>query len=106
MARKVDKKIPIFTTDADAIDFMETADLSEYDLSGGIPSAEFFRRVDEMRKTRAISLRLPQYVLDGLKAKADAAGVKYQTLIRALLEKAVGEGMGPKKAVHRAKKAA
>ena len=106
MARKVAKKMPFFTTDEEEIAFAETADLSEYDLSGGLPSAEFFRRVDALRKTKPISLRLPQYVLDGLKAQADANGMKYQTLIRSLLEKAVEEGIAAKKAGPKGKRAA
>jgi len=31
------KKIPTFRTDKEAQDFVDTADLTEYDLSGGTP---------------------------------------------------------------------
>jgi len=33
------KKLPVLTTDAEAVEFIENADLSEHDLSGFIPSA-------------------------------------------------------------------
>jgi predicted DNA binding CopG/RHH family protein len=106
MARKLKKKLPVLLTDEAAIAFAENADLSEYDLSGFIPSAEFFDRVDKMRKTAPITIRLPQYVIDTFKAEATASGEKYQTLIRTLLEKAVRERTGAKKVSPRGKKAA
>jgi predicted DNA binding CopG/RHH family protein len=68
------KKLPDLTTDAEAIEFIENADLSEHELSGFIPSAEFFARVDAERKLTPVTIRLP--------------GVPYQRLMRATLETA------------------
>jgi predicted DNA binding CopG/RHH family protein len=82
------KKLPALTTDAEAIEFIENADLSEHELSGFIPSAEFFARVDAERKLTPVTIRLPVAVVEKFKARAKATGVPYQRLMRATLETA------------------
>jgi len=79
------KKLPVLTTDAEAVEFIENADLSEHDLSGFIPSAEFFARVDAERKLTPVTIRLP---VAKFKARAKATGVPYQRLMRVTLETA------------------
>ena len=37
-------KIPIFRTDEEAENLVDTADLADFDLSGGIPTAEWMQR--------------------------------------------------------------
>ncbi len=82
------KKLPDLTTDAEAIEFIEKADLSEHDLGGFIPSAEFFARVDAERKLTPVTIRLPIAVVEKFKARAKETGVPYQRLMRATLETA------------------
>ena len=78
------KKIPDFKTDAEAEAFVDTADLSGYDLSGFKPM-----RFEFQPKTANVTMRLPSGLLKAVRAKADAEGIPYQRFIRATLEQAV-----------------
>ncbi len=79
------KKLPVLKTDKQAEDFVENADLSEYDLSGFKPVKFEFSAKDER-----INMRLPAALLKAVQIKAKAAGMPYQRFIRATLEKEVG----------------
>ncbi len=81
---KAKKKIPTFKTDAEAERFVESADLSDYDLSGGT-----FVRFEFAKKSARVNMRLPDELLDAVKEKADARGIPYQRFIREALEVAV-----------------
>jgi predicted DNA binding CopG/RHH family protein len=83
------KTIPALKTDEDAEQFVETADLSDYDLSGFMPAQFEFQAKD-----RQINMRLPQPLLDAVKAAAKRGGMPYQRFIRQALERAVTGGMG------------
>ena len=78
------KKIPRLLSDKQAEDFLEHADLSEYDLSG-------FKRVhfEFEEKDRAVSVRLPESLYKVVKKKAANEGIKTQRFIRRALERAV-----------------
>lgn len=78
------KTFPDFKTDEEAEHFVDTADLSEYDMSGFVPFKFEFANKDER-----INMRLPSSLLLAVKAKAKVAGIPYQRFIRATLEKAV-----------------
>jgi predicted DNA binding CopG/RHH family protein len=78
------KPMPSLATDADAQRFVATADLSEYDLSGFRPLHFEFEP-----KAAAMHMRLPQSLLDALKAKAKAKGMPYTRYVRLLLERDV-----------------
>jgi predicted DNA binding CopG/RHH family protein len=54
-------------------------------LSGFIPSAEFFARVDAERKMAPVTIGLPIAVVEKFKARAKETGVPYQRLMRATL---------------------
>ncbi|MFY9967948.1 MAG: CopG family antitoxin, partial [Roseiarcus sp.] len=59
------KPIPTFKTDREAEDFVAKADLTAYDLSGG-QVVRF-----EMRpKDKAVSLRLPEKLLEAVRGEA------------------------------------
>ena len=77
------KKVPNFKSDEEAEDFVATADLSEYDLSGEIVRFEF------APKAARVSMRLPESLLAEVRAKASAKGIPYQRFIREALERAV-----------------
>ena len=78
------KAIPTFRTDKDAEDFVATADLTEYDLSGGQ-----IMRFEMKRKDRSVNLRLPKELLEAVRRRARDAGIPYQRFIRMALERAV-----------------
>ncbi len=77
---KVDP-MPSFTNDAEAARFVDTADLSTYDLTGFKPM-----RFEFEAKAAVLNMRLPQNLLDALKRKAKARGVPYTRYVRLLLE--------------------
>lgn len=75
------KPMPSLRSDADAEKFVDTADLSQYDLSGFKPM-----RFEIAPKEAALNMRLPGALLDAVKAKAKAKGVPYARYVRMLLE--------------------
>ncbi|MDR1944424.1 MAG: BrnA antitoxin family protein [Synergistaceae bacterium] len=78
------KRMPSFRSDAEAEGFVETADLSEYDLSGFKPM-----RFEVEPKSAALNMRLPQSLLEAVKIKAKEEGIPYTRYIRLILEQAV-----------------
>ena len=78
------RKLPRFKTDADAEEFIATADLSDYDLS-----SMRMMRFEFQPKRERVNMRLPKLLLDAVKASAEKAGVPYQRFIRHALEAAV-----------------
>jgi predicted DNA binding CopG/RHH family protein len=80
------KKFPILTTDDDAECFVETADLTEYDLSELKPMHFELRKKDAR-----VNMRLPVNLLSAVKAKATKLGIPYQRLIRLSLEEIVSK---------------
>jgi len=78
------KTIPTFKMDKEAEDFVATADLTEYDLSGGQ-----VMRFEMKRKDKSINLRLPEQLLEAVRRRAHDAGIPYQRFIRMALERAV-----------------
>jgi len=75
------KQIPSLRSDSEAEKFVETADLTKFDLSGFKPM-----RFEIEPKSAALHLRLPQALLDGLKDRAKAKGVPYTRYVRMLVE--------------------
>jgi len=78
------KQLPTFATDEEAEHFVDTADLSEYDLSGFVPLDLGFGE-----PTGELCIRLPEQLLAAVKAKAKERGIPYTRLIRDALERAV-----------------
>jgi predicted DNA binding CopG/RHH family protein len=74
------KKIPTFRTDEEAEDFVATADLSEYDLSGKLVRFEF------EPKAGRVNMRLPESLIKTLKDRAKKRGVPYQRFMREMIE--------------------
>ena len=75
------KPMPSLKSDADAEQFVATADLSQFDLSGFKPM-----RFEFEPKAAALNMRLPQNLLDAVKLKAKARGMPYTRYVRLLLE--------------------
>jgi predicted DNA binding CopG/RHH family protein len=78
------KAIPPFSSDEAAERFVETADLSEYDLSG-------FKRMslEALMKEVQVNVRLPQPLYQAVKDAAAKQGVPYSRFVRSALEAAV-----------------
>ncbi len=75
------KQMPGMTSDAQAEEFIDTQDLSSYDLSGFKPM-----RFEIEPKTAAMNMRMPQSLFDALKVKAKSKGIPYTRYVRLLLE--------------------
>ncbi|KGF70442.1 hypothetical protein LL06_04840 [Hoeflea sp. BAL378] len=78
------KQFPRFDTDAEAEEFVENADLSEYDFSQFKPMGFEFEK-----KTKQINLRMPESLVDAIKARAKQRDIPYQRLIREAIENAL-----------------
>jgi predicted DNA binding CopG/RHH family protein len=77
-------KIPSFHTIEDAESFVETADLSEFDLSDFKPMHFEFEP-----KSKTLNMRVPESLLEALKAKAKAKGIPYTRYVRQVLEQSI-----------------
>lgn len=78
------KPLPPLKSDEDAERFVDEADLSDYDLSGFRPG-----RFEFERKLARVNMRLPEALLDAVKAKARARHIPYQRFIREAIERAL-----------------
>jgi predicted DNA binding CopG/RHH family protein len=82
--KKTKKKLPTFKSDREAELFVDRADLSEYDLSGGQ-----FVRFEMKPKNKSINLRISEQLFDAIRKQARRIGVPYQRFIRMKLEQVV-----------------
>lgn len=80
------KTIPVFETDQQAQEFVDTANLAEYDLSGGVPVQFEFEA-----KAAHINMRVPRSLLDAVKERARVRGIPYTRFIRQLIEREVSQ---------------
>ena len=81
--RKTRKSIPKFKSESEERAFWETHDSTDYvDWS----TAQQIALPNLKPSTKTISLRLPQHLLDSIKAAANARDVPYQSLIKVWLQ--------------------
>jgi predicted DNA binding CopG/RHH family protein len=80
--RKPEKSIPKFRSEAEERAFWEKHDSADY-LDWSTARAVVLPNLKPTTKT--ISLRLPQHMLDSIKAAANARDVPYQSLIKVWL---------------------
>ena len=80
------KSMPTLLSDHAAEEFLESADLSSYDLSGFKPM-----RFETEPKSASLNMRLPSSLLAALKAKAKLKGIPYTRYVRILLESDIAE---------------
>ena len=86
MSRKKRKPIPSFRSEAEERQFWETYDSSDYvDWTQG----ERVRFAKLKPTTKAISLRLPESLLERIKVAANKRDMPYQSLIKAWLSEKV-----------------
>lgn len=79
-------KIPKFKNEDDEAQFWANLDLSEY-----LEPSDFERVSFPNLKptTRSISIRIPEYLLNRVKEKANQINVPYQSLIKQYIQKGV-----------------
>ncbi|OLP56593.1 hypothetical protein BJF92_10880 [Rhizobium rhizosphaerae] len=75
------KPLPKLTSDDEAERFVETSDLTHYDLSGFKPV-----RFEFERKSAQLNMRVPASLLTEVKRQAAARNIPYTRLIREMLE--------------------
>jgi predicted DNA binding CopG/RHH family protein len=80
----MNKPFPKVTTD-EQLEALLEGDLSAYLTPKNLKPMPFERQA----KAARINMRLPQALLDSVKAMANAKGMPYQRFIRAALERAV-----------------
>jgi predicted DNA binding CopG/RHH family protein len=85
------KKPPTLRSDAEAEEFVDTADLSEYDFSEMVPMRDFLASFELKPKDEQVNLRLSSELLNAVKETAAANNMPYQRFIRIALERAVHE---------------
>jgi predicted DNA binding CopG/RHH family protein len=78
------KTIPTFKTDKEAERFVDTADLSKYDLSGLKPM-----RLEFEKKSAQLNMRVPKAMLEAVKRRSVVRGIPYTRFIREAVESAL-----------------
>ncbi len=82
---KIVKTIPLFLSEKAESDFWDRADSMDYFLAKGNV------RLQMPKRTKNISLRLPQRLIDRLKKLAALKDVPYQSLLKVYLDEKVRE---------------
>ena len=77
------RKVPVMTTDEEAEAFL-AQDLSDLDYSQFRPLTW-----EAEPKTARVNMRLPEALVQAVKARAAERGIPYQRLIREAIERAV-----------------
>ncbi|MGC5779741.1 CopG family antitoxin [Methylobacterium sp. NFXW15] len=80
------RPFPELTDDKAAEDLVDSTDLSDYDFSDMVPV-----RFELRRKDKSVSLRLPESLLDAVRARAEQAGMPTQRFMRLAIERALLE---------------
>lgn len=80
-------KLPKFKNEDDERDFWSKIDLSEYFDENDFEEVSF---PNLKPTTRSISIRIPEYMLNHLKEKANALMIPYQSLIKTYIQKGLG----------------
>ena len=81
------KKFSALRSDEEAERFVDSADLSEYDLSEFKPM-----RFELAKKEASLNMRLPSSLMNAIRAKAEALGIPYSRYVRMVLEAEVQRG--------------
>ena len=86
MSKKTLKQFPEFKSDEEAEQFVANTDLSDYDFSDFKPM-----RFEIAPKSAQLNMRLPEQLLQAVKAKAKERGIPYTRLVREVLERTVAK---------------
>lgn len=80
-------KLPKFASEDEERDFWSKVDLSDYYDESDFKSVYF---PDLKLTSQSISIRLPVYMLNRLKEKANSMNIPYQSYIKSVLGKQLG----------------
>lgn len=80
------KKIPLFKTEKEEADFWSVHDTSDY-IDWGKAKRTIFPNLKP--SSRAIPIKLPNWLIESLKFLANKHSTSYQALLRSYLEKEV-----------------
>ena len=78
--------LPKFKNEDQERDFWAKLDLSEYYESGDLEEVSF---PDLKPTSRSISIRIPEYLINRVKEKANEINIPYQSLIKQYIKKGV-----------------
>jgi predicted DNA binding CopG/RHH family protein len=78
--------LPKFKNEDDERDFWAKIDLSEYFEPKDFVPVSF---PNLKPTTRSISLRIPEYIIDRVKERANAINIPYQSLMKQYIEKGI-----------------
>ena len=96
---KILKPYPKFNNADEEENFLDTANLEEYDLvSGGIPMKEWVTRWEQYHKDASMHLRLPSGMVQEMKQVAEKQKVHVQKLVRQYIERGLKEDTARKTA--------
>jgi predicted DNA binding CopG/RHH family protein len=84
------KQLPVLTTDEEAEEWLENADLTEYDLSGFKPYKFNFVPKPES-KPETMTMRLRPGLKKEFKETAAKSGIPYQKVIHQMMEAFVAQ---------------
>jgi len=79
-------KLPKFKNEDEERDFWAKLDLSEYYEASDLEPVSF---PNLKPTTRSISIRIPEYLLNRVKEKANEINIPYQSLIKEYIKKGV-----------------
>lgn len=79
-------KLPKFKNEDEERDFWAKLDLSEYYEASDLEPVSF---PNLKPTTRAISIRIPEYLLNRIKEKANEINIPYQSLIKEYIKKGI-----------------
>jgi len=79
-------KLPKFKNEDEERDFWAKLDLSEYYEASDLEPVSF---PNLKPTTRSISIRIPEYLLNRLKEKANEINIPYQSLIKQYIKKGI-----------------
>lgn len=85
MKTKAKRRIPNFRSEAEEQEFWATHSAMDYEME--LVEAEV--KLDPLARTRLVSLRLPERLIQDLKEIAQSEGLPYQKLIKLCLQKFV-----------------
>ena len=78
--------LPKFKNEEEEIDFWSRIDLSDYLEPSDFKRASF---PNLKPTTRSVSIRMPVYLLNRIKEKANQLAIPYQTLIKQYIQKGI-----------------
>ena len=87
------RKLPAFRSEEEVEKFLEGDDLSDFIVAERMKPLSF----EFTRKEKTVSMRMPEALLDAVKAAASSRGIPYQRFIRLTLEREVSGASGPRR---------